>query len=204
MHSGLAIASPLCPSSLRQWVSPFECRVGCPYLLGCYAGAPMQQSTQYARIPPTSQLPACPNDPHEACISERSFYMTYNIAVAKVFQACTQSEYQRKCRRNLVGGYLGHFGSHFRRGWQFEGPRHSLLHPSSSCFAIAFTSSNSPFILSWNSCSSHRVTARPLSPALAFGSGPLDDDDRPCHDLPGVASSVSTSNCVGRRSKSAA
>ena len=81
----------------------------------------------------------------------------------------------------------------------------------SSCFTIAFTSCTSPFtssishfMLFWKSCSLLRVTARPLSPALAFGSGPLDNDDRPRPDLPSVANSVSTSRNVGGRSKYAA
>ena len=69
-----------------------------------------------------------------------------------------------------------------------------------SNFTMAFMSSNSPF----TSCSSLHTAARALSPAFAFGRGPLEDDDRSQPDFPSVASSVSTSSCVRGRSKSAA
>ena len=66
-----------------------------------------------------------------------------------------------------------------------------------SSFNMAFMSFNSPFTLSRKSYSSLHTVARALSPALAFGRGPLEDDDRSQPDFFGIANSVSTSSCVG-------
>jgi hypothetical protein len=63
-----------------------------------------------------------------------------------------------------------------------------------------FMMSNSPLKVSISFC----TFARALSPSLPFVPGPLDDDDRTRPDFPGVASSASTSSCVGGLSKSAA